>query len=155
MSKSVFPQRECCCSWSFFLCRRHWFCERKCQLIREIQRKQEKSINHNLQNIFWGRFLCPVLHIVGVLQIMVYYFLLGIVLSTGSLPWKLSRTCDVTKFSFFFFEPSLAEESPQHLGGIGWGLYMQFFFNFLKRETCWTNSFPFHGLVTIGGEQWN
>lgn len=32
---------------------------------------------------------------------IVHLFLLGIIVSTGSLPWKLSRTCDVTKFSFF------------------------------------------------------
>lgn len=154
MSKSVFPQRECCCSWSFFLCRRHWFCERKCQLIHEIQSKQEKSNSNNLQNIFWGSFPCPVLDISSVAQIMLHYFLLRMIVSTGSRPWKLSRTCDVTKFGFFFYKPSLAEQSPQHLGGIGQGGSVHAFF-FFKRETCWTSSFPFHGLATIGGEQWN
>lgn len=72
-----------------------------------------------------------MLDILSVSQIMLHYLLLGIIVSTGSRPWKLSRTCDVTKFGFFFFKP-LAEQSPQHLGGIGQGGSVHAFFFFFE-----------------------
>lgn len=40
----------------FFFYHLHWFCERKCQLIEEIQSKQQKSNNNNLahsEEVVW------------------------------------------------------------------------------------------------------
>lgn len=128
MSKSVFLHCDC----FFFFLPSALILWTKMSFNTRNQRKQQKSNNNNLahsEEVFW-KIRYSLESTVGHFMRMVHYFLLGIVVSTGSLPWKLSKTCDVTKFNFLFFKPSLAEESHQHLGGIrrgGRALFFSFF----------------------------